>query len=298
MRIAVTGASGFIGTAVRFDLEGADHEVVRLVRHSAGQGEVRWDPSSGQIDSAALGRIDAVVHLAGESIAASRWTPARKARIRDSRITGTQLLATTLAALSPPPQVLVCASASGWYGDRGDAVLREDAPAGAGFLATTCRAWEAAADPARQHGIRVTHLRIGLVLDPNGGVLERILPVFRAGLGAPLGSGRQWWSWITRRDLVRVVRFALENDVAGPVNAVAPEMVTNATFTRILCHALHRRMLPVRVPRFVLQALFGEMADEGLLASARLSPARLRAAGFRFDDPELEPALERLLMRR
>jgi uncharacterized protein (TIGR01777 family) len=297
MRIAVTGASGLIGTAVVRDLVATGHDVLRLVRHlPAAHNEVHWDPARGVLDAAPLDGITAAVHLAGENLAAGRWTAARKARIHDSRILGTHLLSTTLAALTHPPKALICASALGWYGDRGDEILSEASPPGTGFLPETCRAWEQAADPARTGGIRVVHLRFGLVLDPSGGALARMLPVFRLGLGAPLGSGRQWWSWITLQDLVAIVRFVLERDLPGAVNAVAPAPVTNAEFTRVLCRTLRRPMLPA-VPRFVLRLLLGEMADSMLLTSARLEPARLRAAGYTFRHPELEPALGLLLHR-
>jgi uncharacterized protein (TIGR01777 family) len=295
LRIAVTGASGFIGTAIVHDLIAAGHSVLRLVRREpAGRDEAHWDPQRGRIDAAALAGVDAAVHWAGESIAGARWTPARKARIRDSRVLGTRLLANTLAALSPRPHTLVCASGAGWYGDRGDVLLREDAAPGVGFLADTCRAWEAAADPARDAGMRVTALRLGLVLDPSGGVLPRLLPIFRFGLGAPLGTGNQWWSWITLEDLRHVVGLALERDLAGAVNVAAPRAVTNLEFTRSLCRSLGRGMLPA-VPRFALRLLFGEMADAALLASARLEPARLLAAGYTFQKPELDSALAALL---
>jgi hypothetical protein len=295
MRVVVSGASGFVGRALVPALAAAGHTVLRLERGSAARsaGSVRWDPVAGTLDSAALAGVEAAVHLAGENIAGRRWTVAHKARVRDSRVRGTHLLATSLAGLAPPPRVLVCASASGYYGDRGDEVLREESAAGDGFLADVCRAWEAAAEPASARGLRVVHLRLGIVLDPEDGALGRMLPVFRAGLGAPLGTGRQYWPWITRDDLVRVVSFALETPLAGAVNAVAPEAVTNRDWSRALARVLRRPVLPP-VPGFVLRLALGEMATM-LLASQRLEPAQLMTVGFQFRAPRLEPALRMLL---
>ena len=294
MRVVVSGASGLVGRALLPALEGAGHSVLRLGRGAgAGAGAVRWDPAAGAIDTAALAGVEAAVHLAGENIAVQRWTPAHKARVRESRVQGTRLLATSLARLEPPPQVLVCASASGYYGDRGDEVLREESAPGEGFLARVCGEWEAAADPARARGIRVVHLRIGVVLDPAGGALARMLPLFRAGLGAPLGSGRQYWPWITRDDLTSIICFALASPLAGAVNAVAPEAVTNRDWSRTLARVLGRPLLPP-VPGFALQIALGEMAGM-LLASQRLLPAQLVAASYPFRAPRLEPALRALL---
>ena len=295
MRVLVSGASGFLGSALLPALVAAGHTVLRLGRSDAAPdaGRVRWDPAAGTFDTASLADVDAAVHLAGENIAGRRWTPAHKARVRDSRVQGTRLLATALAGLEVPPRVLVCASASGYYGDRGDEELREESPPGRDFLARACVAWEAAAEPAVARGIRVVHLRAGIVLDPSGGALGRLLPVFRAGLGAPLGSGRQYWPWITRRDLVAIISFALANPLAGAVNAVAPEAITNRDWSRILAQVLGRPLLPA-VPRWVLRIALGEMATM-LLASQRLEPARLQAAGFAFRAPRLEPALRALL---
>jgi uncharacterized protein (TIGR01777 family) len=290
----MTGASGFVGSAAARDLESTGAQILRLVRRAPAAGEIRWDPARGEIDAAALEGVDAVVHLAGESIAGARWTPARKASIRSSRIDGTALVARTLAALTRPPRVLVCASAAGWYGDRGDALLPEDAAAGTGFFPQVCEQWEAAAEPARARGIRVVSLRFGLVLDASGGALARMLPIFRLGLGAPLGDGKQYWSWIGLDDVVQIIRFAIgRNELEGPVNTVAPRAPTNDEFTRALCRAVGRWKLP-GIPRFVLRLLFGEMADEALLASARLDPTRLRAAGYVYRDPDLDALLQRV----
>lgn len=302
MRILVTGATGFIGSALVPFLTAGRHAVTRLRRRGvpaadaapAGVTDARWDPATGVIDRTALEGHDAVIHLAGESIA-ERWTPEKKARIRGSRVEGTRRLAEALAGLDRPPRVLVSASAVGIYGDRGDERLTEAAPPGRGFLAEVAREWEAAADPARAHGIRVVHPRIGMVLSPSGGVLARLLPVFKLGAGGKLGSGRQWVGWIALEDLCDVLLHLAANDAyEGPVNAVAPGAVSNAEFARVLGKVLGRPTA-LGVPAFVLRMALGEMADEGLLASARVIPAKLEAAGYRFRHPELEGALRHVL---
>jgi uncharacterized protein (TIGR01777 family) len=238
-----------------------------------------------------------VIHLAGEPIA-KRWTPDVKRRIRDSRVEGTKLLSKALARLSTPPKVLVCASATGWYGDRGEESLDEASDPGHGFLAQTCREWEGATAVAREAGIRVVHLRIGLVLSPKGGALARMLPAFRLGFGGRLGDGRAWWSWITLDDLLEAIQYALmDGSLHGPVNAVSPNPVTNAEFTRTLGRILGRpAILPV--PRFVLEMLFGEMGREALLPSFRVKPMKLIKAGFQFRFPDLEAALGHLLGKK
>jgi len=296
MRIAITGSSGFVGTAVVADLLRAGHDVVRLVRSPRSTtGTAAWDPRTGEVDRTALGAIDAVVHLAGENIASGRWSTARKRAIVDSRGPVTERLCRSLAALPHPPRVLVAASATGVYGDRGDEELDERSPRGTGFLADTAQAWEDGTAPARAAGIRVVNVRFGVVLDPRGGALQKMLPPFRFGLGGRLGSGRQWTSWITLTDAARIVRFALDrDDLAGPVLAVAPEPVTNAQFTKALAAALRRpAILPV--PAFVLRLLLGEMADALLLSSTRARPRRLLDAGFRFDQGDLGAALAAML---
>lgn len=297
MRILLSGASGFIGSALVARLGGEGHEPVRLVRAEPrpGEPEIGWDPAAGRLDVASLEGFDAVVHLAGESIAEGRWTKAKKARIRDSRVRGTELLARTLARVKDRPDVLVSASAIGFYGDRGDQELDEQSPRGNGFVAEVCRQWEGASRMAGEAGIRVVQLRMGLVLSPTGGALAKMLPAFRLGLGGPLGSGRQYVSWITLDDLVDVVRHVLATDrLQGPVNAVAPQPVTNRQFARALGRAL-RRPARVPVPRFALRAMLGEMADELLLASIRVLPRRLLDTGFSFGDADLPGALARLL---
>lgn len=298
MRIAITGGSGFVGRAATADLQQAGHSVVQLVRQQpVPGGDVHWDAATGAIDATALGHVDAVLHLAGENVAGGRWSTARKRRIQDSRGPATERLCTALAALPQPPRVLVSASATGIYGDRGDDELDERSQPGTGFLADVARAWEAGTRPARDAGLRVVQLRLGMVLDPSGGALRKMLPPFRLGLGGRLGSGRQWTSWITRADLLRAIRFVLEpGELSGPVLAVAPEPVTNAQFTAALGRALGRpAFLPV--PEFALRLLFGEMADALLLASQRCRPQELLQAGFRFEQPAIGPALQRLLAR-
>jgi hypothetical protein len=278
-------------------LEG--HGVTRLVRAAARPDgpTFLWDPTSGRIDLRALEGIEAVVHLAGENIAAGRWTPERKAQIRKSRVQGTRLLAETLARLAKPPRVLVCASAMGYYGDRGDEILREDSPPGTGFLAELCQAWEAASEPAARAGVRVVKLRIGIVLSARGGALARMLLPFRLGLGGRIGSGRQYMSWIALDEVIQVILHALTTPaLVGPTNTATPNPVTNLEFTRTLGRVL-RRPTFFPLPAFAARLAFGEMADELLLASARLEPARLLASGYTFRYPELEGALRKVLGR-
>jgi uncharacterized protein (TIGR01777 family) len=296
MRILVSGTSGLVGGALRAKLEARGDAVVPLVRRSGAVG-VLWDAESGRFDGAAAEGFDAVVHLAGESVAAGRWSDQRRAAIRDSRVAGTRFLADHLAALERPPMTLVCASAVGFYGDAGDAECIETSPRGRGFLADVCGDWEGASEPAAARGVRVVIPRIGLVLAGEGGLLPRMLPAFKLGLGAQLGDGRQWMSWITLVDLLCVIERALADDtMRGPVNAVAPEPVTNAVFTATLARAL-RRPAYLTVPAFLLRATLGEMASEMLLASARVIPAKLREAGFRFEHPRLDSALDVLMNR-
>jgi uncharacterized protein (TIGR01777 family) len=297
LRVAVTGASGLVGRALVPALRRAGHRVDRVSRRPPppGSTDIQWSPARGTLERRLLDGVDAVVHLAGESLAAPRWTAAARARIRDSRVQGTRLLAETLARLTRPPRVLVSASAVGYYGDRGDAPLAEDAPPGAGFLAEVCRGWEAAADPAREAGIRVVHPRIGLVLAREGGALPRLARPFRLGLGGVVGSGRQYWSWIALPDLVRVLEWAVARaDLSGPVNAVAPAPATNREFTRALARVL-RRPARVPLPAPLVRLVLGEMGERLLLDSTRAVPRRLEAAGFRFLAPDLEGALRAAL---
>jgi len=298
MRVAITGSTGLVGSEAAAVLSGAGHEVARLVRRLPAPGEkaVRWDPAKGETDAAGLEGFDAVIHLAGENVGAGRWTPGRKAAIRDSRVNGTRLLCEALAGLARPPKALVCASAVGYYGDRGEETLTEGSPPGAGYLAGVCREWEAASAPAERKGIRVVALRFGMVLSPKGGALARMLPLFRAGLGGVIGRGRQYVSWVALDDLPHILLHALQRgDLSGPVNAVAPRPVTNREFTEALGKALSRPT-PLPVPAFALRlALGSEMADALLLSSARAVPLRLEETGYPFRFPELGAAFRHLL---
>lgn len=308
MKILVSGASGMVGTALRASLTRDGHEVRRLVRRppeTSDPASVFWDPDGGVLDAEALAGCDAVVHLGGESIAAGRWTRARKDRILTSRTRTTRLLAETMAAMETVsmetvPSTLITASAIGWYGDRGDEILTEDATPGQGFLADVCLRWEGAAEaarnlPASDKSVRHVALRIGMVLSPRGGALGQMLTPFRLGLGGVLGSGRQWVSWISVDDLVGVIRHALEADrLSGPINSVAPHPVTMREFTKTLGRVLKRPTV-IPVPSFLARLAFGEMADELLLASTRVDSRRLVESGYEFRHPELEGALRELL---
>jgi uncharacterized protein (TIGR01777 family) len=297
MKILLSGASGLIGSGLIPYWLQEGHQLSRLVRsHSRPErGAIRWDPESGSIDAEALEGHDAAVHLAGENIAAGRWNAARKQRILQSRVQGTRLLAQTLARLQNPPRCLVSASAIGFYGDRGDQQLAEDAPMGSGFLAEVCGQWEREAKAVAARGIRPVLLRIGIVLSARGGALPGMLLPFRLGLGGRLGSGKQYMSWIALDDLVAAVDHAIRSeDLAGPVNAVAPNPVTNEEFTRILGRVLSRPAF-MAVPAFAARLVLGEMAEALLLASARVEPAALQRSGFRFRYPDLEEALRHAL---
>jgi uncharacterized protein (TIGR01777 family) len=300
MRVAVSGSTGLVGSEVVACLSAAGHEIVRLLRRAPVPGErgARWDPEKGEVDAAGLEGLDAVVHLSGENIASGRWNAARKAAIRDSRVNGTRLLCDALAGLARPPKTLVCASAIGIYGDRGEESLAEESPPGTGFLAEVCREWEAASESAARKGIRVVALRIGMVLSPKGGALSRMLPLFRAGLGGVIGGGRQYVSWVALDDLPPILLHALRcGELSGPVNAVAPHPVTNRRFTEVLGSVLSRPT-PLPVPAFALRLAVGrEMADALLLASARVVPRRLEETGYDFLYPELGAALRHLLAK-
>jgi uncharacterized protein (TIGR01777 family) len=262
-----------------------------------GPESLVWDPDSGRIDPAALEGFDAAVHLAGENIAGARWTFQQKARIRDSRIKGTRVLADALAGLSSPPGVVVSASAIGYYGDRGEELLTEESPPGEGYLSEVCREWEAATQPASRKGIRVVILRIGIVLTPAGGALARMLLPFKAGVGGIVGTGRQYMSWITLDDTIGAIHHAITSDsLRGPVNAAAPRPVTNREFTKTLGRVLGRPTL-FPAPAFAFRLAFGEMADALLLASTRVSSDRLESSGYKFCHRELEGALRHLLGR-
>ena len=293
MNIAISGSHGFIGLAVVTALAGAGHRIIPLIRgRSAVEGGIAWSVEAAYVDTAKLAGIDAVVHLAGEPIP-GRWTPQKKARILESRFKGTRLIAEAVSQLAKPPKVFVCASAIGYYGDRGEEILREESPSGGGFLAQVCREWEAATEPAAKKGIRVVNLRIGIVLGAGGGALAQMLTPFRMGVGGRIGSGKQWMSWIALDDLVGVIQHVLTTaNLQGPVNAVAPNAVTNAEFTRTLGKVLSRPTI-FPLPAFVVKLAFGQMGEEALLGSQRVEPARLQASSYQFRYPELEGALRR-----
>ncbi|MDJ0974873.1 MAG: TIGR01777 family oxidoreductase [Planctomycetota bacterium] len=296
MKILVTGATGMVGSQLTAFLQGGGHTVYRLTRSEpAADTDIQWDPQNGTLDAAKLEGFDAVVHLAGENVGEGRWTEAKKARIRDSRIDGTSLLVRTLARLERKPKVLVAASAIGFYGDRGDEPLTEESAPGEGFLSEVCVAWERATRDAATAGIRVVNLRFGVILSGSGGALKKMLLPFKMGMGGKLGSGEQMMSWIGLDDAVGVIHHALlAEDLAGPVNAVAPEPVTNKTFTKTLGRVLWRPTI-VPMPGFMARAAFGEMADALLLASARVLPKRLQETGYVFATPSLEDCLRRQL---
>ena len=293
MRILISGAGGMIGRALAPALTADGHTITRLVRRRAARTplEFSWDPTAGIMDPAAIRSCDAVIHLAGASIAAGRWTAARKAEIMESRRVSTRLIAAAIARADPAPRVFLCASAVGYYGDRGDETLTEDSGPGAGFLADVVRVWEGEAQVAVQAGARVVHLRQGLVLSGHGGALPRMALPFRLGLGGPIGDGRHWLSWIGLGDLIRMIRHVLARDDArGPMNAVSPRPVTHADFSRALARVLGRAAF-LRVPGWLLRAILGEMGRELLLFSQRVVPTRLVASGFTFAHPDVEDAL-------
>jgi uncharacterized protein len=297
MTVAISGSSGLIGSSVRRVLEQRGHAVRPLVRRvAANDNEIRWDPEHGSVDDARLSGVDAVIHLAGESLA-QRWSNDAKQRIRDSRIKGTSTLSRSLAQLEQKPRVMLSGSAIGIYGSRGDETLDESSTPGNDFLASVCVAWEAATQPAVAAGIRVVNLRSGLVLSPTGGALEKMLTPFRLGVGGRFGTGEQWMSWIALADYVEALMFLIDNvSIAGPVNLVAPNPVTNRELTRVLARVL-RRPAFFHVPRAALVLALGEMAEGTVLASQRVRPRALLEAGFNFTLPTLEAALRAELTR-
>ena len=297
MKVLITGSTGLVGSALAMFLTESGHTVRRLVRKTVdlAPDAFSWNPSTAQLDTGALEGVDAVVHLAGENIAAGRWTRARKQIIRESRLRGTRLLAETMARMSHPPPTLISASGINYYGNRDEERIFEDTSPGEGFLAGLCQEWEAATSPASERGVRVVLLRTGIVLSAKGGALLKMLLPFRLGVGGTIGSGRQYMSWITIDDLIGVIRFAAENSsIQGPINAVAPGAVTNAEFTRTLARILSRPSI-FPLPAFAARLAMGEMADELLLFSARVEPARLLAAGYQFRHRRLEAALRQIL---
>jgi uncharacterized protein len=291
MRLAITGSSGLIGRPLSTFLSAGGHEVLRLVRGKAEAGELHWDPAAQTIDGGPLEDLDAIIHLAGENVGAGRWSEDRKKAIMDSRVMGTKLLARTLPNLKHPPKAWISASAVGFYGNRADADLDENATRGEGFLAEVCRAWEAETQPATEAGIRVVNTRFGTVLSAEGGALGKLILPFRVGLGGPTGDGKAWWPWIALEDALGAVLHCIVTDrLSGPVNVVAPETVRNADFAHALGKVMHRPSV-IPTPASALRLAFGDMVDEALLASMRVLPRKLQDSGFKWLHPELEDAL-------
>jgi uncharacterized protein (TIGR01777 family) len=294
--IVISGASGFVGTALSSLLKKAGTRVRPLVRPGKhGLDGINWDPEQGTLDAKALEGVDAIVHMAGDGVADGRWTEAKKKRIRESRVRGTELLARAIAGLTLKPGVWLSSSAVGYYGNRGDELLDEHSAAGADFLAEVCKDWEAAAEPARAAGVRVVHPRFGIVLAPHGGALQKMLTPFKLGVGGKLGDGSQYMSWIALEDAIRALVYALDHkELAGPVNITAPTPVSNQVFTKALGAALHRpTILPL--PGAIARLALGEMADVALLGGQRVLPRQLLASGFQFEHPELAAYLTRVL---
>jgi len=296
MKVAITGATGLIGSTLSQRLRQGSHEVVKIVRGAQAQApNIAWDPVKGTIDSASLEGVDAVVHLAGESIAAKRWSDEQKKKIRDSRVDGTKLLSTTIASLTRPPKVFVSASAIGFYGDRGNEALTETSSSGTGFLADVCKEWETATQPAKDKDIRVVNVRTGVALSTKGGALQKMLPIFLLGGGGIIGDGNQYMSWLSLDDEIGAIEFALTTDsLSGPVNIVSPNPVTNKEFTRVMGEVLHRPTI-FPLPAFAARIIMGEMADELLLSSQKVIPEKLTAAGYKFVYPGLKEALSHAL---
>jgi uncharacterized protein (TIGR01777 family) len=296
VKVVVTGASGLIGSALVSSLRSDGHDVVRLVRHAASApDEASWDPAHRLLDPAVLAGSDAVVHLAGAGVGDKRWSESYKKTILASRVDGTSTIASALASMDSPPGVLVSASAVGYYGERGDEVLDDSSSTGEGFLADVVRQWEACTAPAADAGVRVVHIRSGLVLSADGGVLGKTLPLFKLGLGGRLGSGRQWMPWIALPDEVAAIRFLLDTaSMSGAVNLSAPAPVRNSEYTHLVGQAVHRPTL-APVPRIALRAALAGFADEGALVSQRAVPRRLLDAGFEFSYSDLAAALRTLL---
>jgi len=294
MRVLIAGASGLVGSALIPSLEREGDQVTRLVRSSAGAGEIEWHPNNDQIDGAALEGFDALINLAGENIA-GRWTDEVKRKIRDSRVNGTHLLSEAIAQLKQKPKAFLCASATGIYGDRGDEPLDEESDSGGGFLAGVCREWEKSTEPAQAAGVRTVCLRFGPILAREGGMLAKLLTPFKMGMGGRVGPGTQYISWVAIDDVVNAIKLALKDEsIRGPLNIVSPNPVTNEVFTKTLGHVLSRPTA-LAMPAFAVRLAFGEMADEMLLTSQRVIPKRLNDAGFEFEFPELEGAFRRYL---
>jgi uncharacterized protein (TIGR01777 family) len=296
LKIAITGSHGLVGSALKSELARNGRSVIPVVRGEARPGQVRWDPAANRFDATPLEGCEVIVHLAGENIAGRRWNESVKEKIRNSRVQGTRVLSEGLAALPSRPNLLICASAIGFYGDRGEEKLTEESEPGSGFLASVVQQWEDACSPARDAGIQVLNLRFGVILSTAGGALAKMLTPFRFGVGGIVGSGKQYWSWIALSDVVGAIQHILGSvEIAGPVNVVSPQPVSNAEFTRILAHVLRRpAILPM--PAFAARLALGEMADELLLASQHVLPQKLEASGYQFRQPTLKGALESLIL--
>jgi len=293
MKILVAGASGLVGSALIPSLESDGAEINRLVRSSPKANEIEWHPNHGGIDATRLEGFDAIINLAGENIAEGRWTDEKKRKIRDSRVDGTHLLSEAIAKLATKPRVFLCASATGFYGDRDDEILDETSDSGGGFLANVCRDWEGATEPAAKAGVRVVNLRFGPILAREGGMLGKMLTPFKLGMGGKVGSGKQYISWVTIDDVVGAIKLALADEsIHGPLNVVSPNPVTNEEFTKTLGEVLSRPTV-MSIPAFAARLAFGEMADEMLLVSQRVAPKKLNEAGFRFEYPVLEVAFQK-----
>lgn len=293
MKIAITGASGLIGSALIPALEARGDEITRVVRTTPKAGEIEWHPNRDGVNLSSFEGFDGIINFAGENIAAGRWTDEQKRKIRDSRVNGTHLLSEAIAKLNHKPRVFICASATGIYGDRGDELLDEQSESGGGFLAGVCREWERATEPASKAGVRVVNLRFGPILARQGGMLAKLLTPFKMGMGGKVGSGKQYISWVSLDDAVRATTFAIDDpSVHGPLNVVSPNPVTNEEFTKSLGHVLNRPTA-LAMPAFAARLAFGEMADEMLLVSQRVAPKKLSAEGFQFEHPGIEGALRR-----
>ncbi|MAT37528.1 MAG: TIGR01777 family protein [Acidimicrobiaceae bacterium] len=290
MKVAVTGASGLIGSALVSELENRGDQVLRIGRTARQEGDIVWDPMEGNLDPALIEAVDAVVNLAGETIE-GRWTAKKKKKILESRVKGSQLLSQTFQRLDTPPKIFVSSSASGFYGDRGEEILTESSTAGNGFLADVCKAWEAAADTSSE--TRLAIARTGVVFDPSGGALQKLLIPIRLFFGGPLGGGKQWWPWITLADEVKALMHMIDTDIEGPVNLVSPQPLRNKELTKQIAKAFKRPAF-IPAPAFALRALLGEMADGLLLSSSRILPEALEKSGFQFSSPDLQSALESL----
>jgi len=297
MRILITGGSGLVGSSLIPALEAKGHSFVQFVRSPRQKklDSILWDFKQPLENLEALEGLGAAIHLAGESVASGRWNPEKKSRIRTSRVDSTRLLSEAFSKLKRPPQVFLCASATGYYGNRGEELVNESSSAGEGFLAEVCQEWESACHSAKEKGIRLGHLRFGILLSKKGGALHKMLPPFKMGLGGRLGDGKQWISWMSLDDTIRGIEFVLNQEkISGPVNFVSPHPVTNGVWTQTLGKVLHRPTF-LKVPAFAAKIAFGEFAEEALLASTRVEPKVLGDGGFQFLDPELEGAFRRIL---